>query len=355
MQHIKAVFVILIILLSCQVCQAREYIIKAVPSIANYYERARSVNDFGQIVGESITQVINGSGTQNAFFSQNNDIYSLGTLGGKASTAYDINNSGVATGWAADFFGKTQPVFWDSDGIHKLQTLTGKKAWAYSINDNGLIAGVTESSTGYKAALWLGENIHVLDSLGGVISEALDVNVNGIASGRTTDRNNKQYGCLWDETGLLTLGMLPGGSWTNAQAINDSDQVVLQGDTYTSTGRTYLWDNNKIIDIGGLGGDETWGWGINNDGFIVGKATTAIGNYHAFVWDGEETIDLGTLGGYSSSAYSINKYGVIAGHAQDQNGRWQAVTWTPVPEPAIFIGLAAFLPSGLLYIRRKKS
>ena len=353
MQHIRAVFVFLIILLSCQVCQAREYIINAVPSIANYYERARSVNDFGQIVGESITQVINGSSTQNAFYYQNNDIYSLGTLGGKASTAYDINNFGIAAGWAADSFGKTQPVYWDLDGIHKLQTIIGKKAWAYSVNDNGLIAGVTDSSSGFKAALWLDENMQLLESLGGVISEALDINLNGIAVGRTTDRNNNQYGCLWNEAGLLTLGMLPGGSWTNAQAVNDYSQIVLQGNTYTSTGRTYLWDNNEIIDIGGLGGDETWGWGINNDGFIVGKATTVIGTYHAFVWDGEETIDLGTLGGYSSSAYSINKYGVIAGHAQDENGRWQAVTWTPVPEPTTIAGIVSFIPLYLVVSRKR--
>src|SRR3954463_15872624 len=69
----------------------------------------------------------------------------------------------------------------------------------------------------------------------------------------------------------------------------------------------------RIVDLGTLGGIESWASAINNRSQVVGDSGTASGEQHAFIWQKNTLTDLGTLGGGLSSAAAINDRGEVIG------------------------------------------
>ncbi|MDO9470952.1 MAG: hypothetical protein Q7J23_09595 [Nitrosomonas sp.] len=114
----------------------------------------------------------------------------------------------------------------------------------------------------------------------------------------------------WSITGLGTLG----GTYSVARAINDSGQVVGNGN---GSDHAFITGANGVgmnyLDT--LGGTGSYASGINNSGQVVGHSFTSAGNYHAFITgsNGVGMTDLGTLGGNHSAAYSINNLGQVVG------------------------------------------
>jgi len=75
------------------------------------------------------------------------------------------------------------------------------------------------------------------------------------------------------------------------------------------------------FDLGMLpGGTTTTANGINNVAQVVGIASVPGGNYHAFLYGGGTITDFYTFGGASSAAIGINDSGQVVGYADIANG-----------------------------------
>jgi probable HAF family extracellular repeat protein len=142
-----------------------------------------------------------------------------------------------------------------------------------------------------------------------------------------------QHVFRWELGEKTDLGTYPGGTSSCSQWISDRGWIVggatngkmdlLAG--YPEATAT-LWRNGKILNLGTLGGNESYAWSVNNLGQVVGFALNTTpdqsqGNVfawgatqaHAFLWQNGRMQDLGTLGGPDSDALLINERGEIAG------------------------------------------
>jgi probable HAF family extracellular repeat protein len=124
---------------------------------------------------------------------------------------------------------------------------------------------------------------------------------------------------------IVDLGLLPGGAFAEASAVNDRGQIVGWGGTATGESQAILWDEGQIIDLGTLGGSMSRAWGINNRGQIVGESETATGDFHAFLWEHGVMVDLAEAGPFNR-AFAINNRGEVAGHFQLDAVLWRRGT-----------------------------
>jgi probable HAF family extracellular repeat protein len=97
--------------------------------------------------------------------------------------------------------------------------------------------------------------------------------------------------------------------------------------------RAVVWKHGQLINLGTLGGDNSWAFGINNSGQVVGLAQNAVPDPYsildfvifggfsagtqtrAFLWQDGVMRDVGTLGGPDAWAGGINEHGQVAGQS----------------------------------------
>jgi len=84
--------------------------------------------------------------------------------------------------------------------------------------------------------------------------------------------------------------------------------------TTTASTTTYY----KVQELGTLGGDS-YASAINDSGQVVGYSHPANGAPHAFLYKDDKMTDLGTLGGTSSYAYDINNSGQVVGWSHNSS------------------------------------
>ena len=76
-----------------------------------------------------------------------------------------------------------------------------------------------------------------------------------------------------------------------------------------------------IIDLGTLGGNNSYAYGINEVGQVTGVSYTENGNFHSFVWQDGMMTDLGTVqNGLHYTAQSINDSGKVVGYCDLDDG-----------------------------------
>jgi probable HAF family extracellular repeat protein len=148
---------------------------------------------------------------------------------------------------------------------------------------------------------------------------------------------------------MVDLGMLPDSSYSYANGINSSGQVVGQSSSENAH-RAFLWSpdtpngaTGAMVDLGSLGGeyDRSVGVDINDRGQVAGDAFSQDGlPVKAFLWSPDAVngdvgtmIDLGQLGAAGSTfAFGMNSLGQVVG-ASDVDGLqsfvYHAFLWTP--------------------------
>jgi probable HAF family extracellular repeat protein len=274
---------------------------------------ARGINNSGTIVGETGSASLTQPTGYAYSWTSGGGITNLGTLGGTTSGAYDINESGVITGFAwpagAQFSTQGQGFIYDND------TMTG--------------LGTVSSPTGYSR----GQGINDSNEIAGRASE---VNFG----------DSNKYTTYWDANQNLAQFVTP-GSYSTAEQINNNGTIVgasrtaTSGTTFyasiwdTSGNQTYLNNNTEF---------KSKGWSINDAGVIVGYEESAKGaaNRRAFVaLDGLNMVDLNSLVDLSGTgivtlteAIDINVNGDIVGVGITSSGEQKAFMLTAVPVPA---------------------
>ena len=323
------------------------------------YSFARSINNNGQIVGES--QV--GSGVQQVLW-QNGEIAQLGSSWWNAKS---INDSGQIAGTGGNSDGMTRAVVWQNDSATELGAYPGTstaESRAYGINDAGDVVGYSFwYDTGdfyWLATLWKSGKIYALGPVEPIParqSEALDINNFGQAVGWSTV-NHVSQAALWQD-GLTTTLPMPGGSPGEAHSINDAGQIVGWFSPYTDNIHAFIWENGRSTDLGTFGNSLTYAEAINNRGQVVGYSQGENG-CRPFIWEGGSLVDLNDLVSSESNwlletAMDINDAGQIIGAGRNPAGQVEAFLLTPVPEPSSLLALICGL-SGLggVIWRRKR-
>lgn len=261
------------------------------------------------------------------------------------SYAYDVNDSGCVVGYYSPA-GTPRACLWEPDGtLVDLGTLGGL-AYARGISDSGVVVGDSMVGPHYHAFLWDGgalEDLGLLPS--GTASGADDVNDSGVVAGWATDADDNVHACTWEDGVVTDLGTL-GGDSSRARAINGQGQVVGYS-LLSATTRNHacLWYEGGVTDLGDLSGGtrRSYAYDVNDSGQVVGYANLASSwdpppYDRAFLWEDGVMTHLGALtADGSSSAEGINNLGQVVGMSEGALFFW---------EEGIMYDLSGFIPAG---------
>ncbi|MEH2172368.1 hypothetical protein [Nostoc sp.] len=334
-----------------------------------------SVTDLGALTGDANTYAsdINDSGDvainslygSNSFFYSNGSLKTISPLPGDNQLAVTgINNLGQVVGNSSNSnnFSRNNPFLY-SNGL--TQPLSIQNAIPYAINDRtqvvgGAIGGPFLYSDGVATTIGTpGTVAYGLNNLG----QAVGI----LNSGRAF---------LYENGQTTNLGTLPGDSYSQANDVNNSGQVVGgSGLTGVNDTRAFLYSSSTgLQDLGRLRPTDLFstGLGINNLGQVVGFSGTnnnffaADGNgLRAFLYSDQTLYDLNNLIAPSSegdftltAASAINNNGQIVGRGA-VNGELHAFLLTPIssvsiPEPTSGVPILSFGAGVILFAAPKR-
>jgi probable HAF family extracellular repeat protein len=312
------------------------------------------LNDRGQAVGFSYTK----AGVLFAFLSQNGRARSLGTLGGKSSTASAINQRGQIIGWSDTKGGAQHAFLWESGRMRDLGTLGGKSSRALGLNEHGDVVGWSDTgAAAHHAFVWTNGRMRDLGALAG-FSEAVAINDQRVIVGRRAARTETDgnlgvpaHAFVWQAGKVADLGTLATGDFTSFLGLNQRGQITgtlatgnrtIRGNVVPSS-RAFTWQDGRMTTLSVPRGTVASGaTGMNESGQIVGWHTFVSNGSssmyltlrEASLWNHGAMTDLGVLGrqggrGTNAAALAINGQGVIVGVSG--NPGLHAVLWTNGP------------------------
>ena len=181
----------------------------------------------------------------------------------------------------------TRATLWQNGSSTELGTLGGRNSYAFAINDGGAIVGYSHTTDGFsRATLWQNGLIQDLGTLGGSYSYARALNERGAIVGQARRSDGDYHAALWQNGSVTDLGAFATGpfSWSDAVAINESGAIV--GTASDDEGRSLatLWSKGVISDLNTFlsSQQKAEGWlltyasDINDKGWIVGNAYNTL-------------------------------------------------------------------------------
>jgi probable HAF family extracellular repeat protein len=186
------------------------------------------------------------------------------------------------------------------------------------------VVGEFTSSTGEHAFAYSGNG--AFTDLGaaagpGTYSNAQAINNSGQIAGVFGGGSVTQHAFLYSAGTFNDLGAPPNMEIATAYGINNSGQVVGWAEPSNSpdSDQAFLYSGGAFHTLGTLGGANSWAYAINDSGQVVGWADSSAGNSRAFLYTNGGITDLGTLGGASSTAHAINDAGEVVGASDPAN------------------------------------
>ncbi|HEX9986636.1 MAG TPA: hypothetical protein VGF69_25500 [Thermoanaerobaculia bacterium] len=275
----------------------------------------------------------------------------LGTLpGGGASVALAINNRGNVAGYAFNAAGVQRAMWWKpSSGVYleiPTPVIPGSITHAADLNDFDVVVGRmgTSISPSHAFAWCPGCSLLDLGTTSTHESRAFGINnANDVVGQWVTPGTPPLVDAVkWpgaSTTRVLMSGF--GGRLDWCDAISDIPRAVGTSANLSRIRRAILWDGKKALNLGTLGGANSFGRAFIvrawpdpyfTQTFVVGESEFPGGGFdtRAFLWTAWMMTDLGTLPGwYGSRAYGINKDLQIVGQAYDSpgGGNHRAVLW----------------------------
>ena len=277
--------------------------------------------------------------TVHAFSYSGGTITDLNPGGGVlASSAQAINASGIIAGWLITATGSYHPFTYTGGTMTDLGLINGLQTEFAAINSSGDAAG---SDQNFHAFIYIGGTGTSLGTLGGSRSYATGINDSDTVVGWSDTSGPGQADAFSYSGGTMTdLGTLPEGSFSSADAINNSGLIA--GFSYFSNWNQAATFSGSVELLGVLGGQYPYSVAnaVNSSGVVVGSSSmggqSVIGypvgspGQLAVLFQDGQVLDLNTVvdlpGVTLAEAMAINDSGQIV--ANDDSGR--AYLLTPI-------------------------
>lgn len=262
----------------------------------------------------------------------------LGHLPGYSSTLpVALNQAGVVLCQASGANLPTRSFLWSPDNQIDLGALSGGDTRAYDLDDEGHVVGADISPEGVSSPVrWEAGQAEVLPLLPGYVGgEARALDNDGRIAGDLIDAHGGHHACLWEHDAVSLLPDAPGRPFSHAQGMNNLGQVV--GSTYAvydpptpghaGQGRAALWRDGEVIDLGVTPGySASEANAINDAGDVVGNSRESPGYSEAFRWRAGEFRRIRTR---NSTLAAINNPGRVVGTGMEfvEYGNYRSMAW----------------------------
>jgi len=233
--------------------------------------------------------------------------------------------------------GVTRGLLWSNDALTSIEVPGANFTGAYGVNANGVIVGryrdaSTNVTHGY---VWNAGKIRIVDIPDSTLTGLASINDQGDIVGRFVT-GGVNHGFVMTQAParyqLTDLGILPGGTFSQATYINDRGLVTGIADLPDGSQHAVIWQGGQIVDIGkpGLGGPNNGAFAMNPRGQVLVQAESSTvdpnqENFCAYgtglaclpaIWQGGVMRALKTLGGPNGTVGAINAAGIAAGIAE---------------------------------------
>ena len=180
--------------------------------------------------------------------------------------------------------------------------------------------------TVFHAFRWSNGTTQDLGALPGELTNSVAISVDAVGTAVGNSENGKLdpllgrevRAVLWEDGRIKNLGTF-GGNYSLAAMINKRGQVIgsalnrtpdpfsilgaFLGSSDSTQTRAFLWENGYKIDLGTLGGPDSYAGFINDRGEVTGisytssvpNPTTGFPTMHPFLWRKGMMIDLGNF------------------------------------------------------------